>query len=94
MLVFYASINKNPSNPWLNRLGSGLRYSVLKVMKRCPKCNRVFRDESVRFCRDDGTKLEATSDTLDFDEAPTLRLAPGDLSGRAGFDHSTSSRAN
>ncbi|MFN2453111.1 MAG: tetratricopeptide repeat protein [Pyrinomonadaceae bacterium] len=32
-------------------------------MKRCPKCQRIFTDETLKFCRDDGTLLvsEATS---------------------------------
>ena len=59
-------------------------------MKRCPKCNQVFRDELLKFCRLDGTKLEATSDTLDFGEAPTLRLVPGDLSAPDGLANTIS----
>lgn len=31
-------------------------------MKRCPKCNREYADESMRFCLDDGSLLSARND--------------------------------
>ena len=30
-------------------------------MKRCPKCNREFTDDSLRFCLEDGTPLISVS---------------------------------
>lgn len=37
-------------------------------MKRCPKCNRVFGEEALKFCRSDGTPLITTSSS----EAATI----------------------
>src|SRR5436305_14369820 len=30
-------------------------------MKRCPKCNLTYRDDTLRFCLEDGTALTAVS---------------------------------
>jgi hypothetical protein len=38
-------------------------------MKRCPKCNRQYRDDTLRFCLDDGTSL--TSVTREAEPPPT-----------------------
>jgi len=43
-------------------------------MKRCPKCNRTYSDETLSFCLADGALLSAS-----FDADATLRLSgPGD----------------
>src|SRR5712691_1859396 len=43
-------------------------------MKRCPKCNRTYRDDTLRFCLEDGTAL-ATVGRSPSDEA-TRRSGP------------------
>ena len=45
-------------------------------MKRCPHCNRVERDESLAFCRVDGTALVNDSSSLN-SEAGTAQLGSG-----------------
>lgn len=54
-------------------------------MKRCPTCSRVYDDESLRFCFDDGTALvnklpDGAPETLVMppahDAQPTLRATP------------------
>jgi TolB-like protein/Tfp pilus assembly protein PilF len=42
-------------------------------MKRCPQCNRVETDDSLVFCRTDGTALVSDSPSIS-DEAGTARL--------------------
>lgn len=46
-------------------------------MKRCPKCYQVFREETLKFCRSDGTPLVTTSlieaATISF---PTQQVSP------------------
>ncbi len=42
-------------------------------MKRCPTCNRVETDDSLVFCRTDGTSLVSDSIPVS-DEAGTVRL--------------------
>ncbi len=44
-------------------------------MKLCPKCNRTYRDDTLRFCLEDGTTL-AAADRSPSDE-PTRRSGPG-----------------
>src|SRR5258707_15078075 len=44
-------------------------------MKLCPKCNRSYRDETLRFCLEDGTALTVTGRSPS-DEA-TRRSGPG-----------------
>jgi hypothetical protein len=44
-------------------------------MKRCPKCNRTYRDETLRFCLEDGAALTAVGRSPS-DEA-TRRSGPG-----------------
>lgn len=41
-------------------------------MKTCPICNRVYHDETLRFCRNDGTQLVSTTS----DDLPTGLLRP------------------
>jgi len=43
-------------------------------MKRCPKCARVYDDDGLRFCLDDGTNLVNESPA---EPAPTTLLLPG-----------------
>ena len=40
-------------------------------MKRCPKCNRQYRDESLKFCLEDGTPLASVTR-----EAPATEMMP------------------
>src|ERR1044072_8046093 len=42
-------------------------------MKRCPKCNRQYTDDSLRFCLEDGTSLVLTRDA---EPPPTEVLRP------------------
>src|SRR5215831_18949262 len=42
-------------------------------MKRCPQCNRVETDETLNFCRADGTRLVGNS--TDSESSATLRLS-------------------
>jgi TolB-like protein/Flp pilus assembly protein TadD len=47
-------------------------------MKRCPTCQRIYTDESLNFCRADGTHLVSDSSALS-DAQPTLvKLPPRD----------------
>ena len=41
-------------------------------MKRCPKCNRQYNDDTLRFCLEDGTPLA----TITRDEAPPTEILP------------------
>src|SRR5262245_38035044 len=41
-------------------------------MKRCPKCDRKFDDDSLRFCLEDGTSLVWTTR----EEAPPTEILP------------------
>jgi len=43
-------------------------------MKSCPTCNRVYDDDSLRFCLDDGTNLVNESPA---EPAPTTLILPG-----------------
>jgi hypothetical protein len=43
-------------------------------MKRCPGCHRIYADDSLLFCLDDGTRLAAVSDPQ-----ATLRFSPRDV---------------
>src|SRR3954449_6142102 len=40
-------------------------------MKQCPKCSRVYADNSLRFCLDDGSALVASAAAQ-----PTMRISP------------------
>jgi hypothetical protein len=42
-------------------------------MKRCPQCQRVYTDESLRFCLDDGIPLTAADRTDPIQPSPTSR---------------------
>jgi len=48
-------------------------------MKRCPQCNRVESDDTLAFCRADGTALIRNSDSINGDTG-TLRFASGTTS--------------
>lgn len=41
-------------------------------MKRCPKCNRAYEDETLRFCLEDGSPLFDARDS----EAPATEILP------------------
>jgi len=44
-------------------------------MKRCPKCNRSYQDDTLRFCLEDGSSL--TSITREAEAPPTERMPHG-----------------
>lgn len=55
-------------------------------MKRCPQCHRTYTDETLKFCRNDGTLLQAnglfppeSSDTLILPAARTSDALPTEL---------------
>jgi hypothetical protein len=41
-------------------------------MKECPRCSRVYKDESLRFCLDDGAALVSEASAAQ----PTIRIHP------------------
>ena len=45
-------------------------------MKRCPKCRRRFADESLNFCLEDGSPLEAERDSEPTLVSPTVAAPP------------------
>jgi TolB-like protein/Tfp pilus assembly protein PilF len=49
-------------------------------MKRCPTCNLVETDDSLRFCRADGTTLISYSGPIGATEAGTVRFESGPIS--------------
>jgi hypothetical protein len=42
-------------------------------MKRCPKCNRKYEDDSLRFCLEDGSPLSALTRDV---EPPATEILP------------------
>jgi TolB-like protein len=48
-------------------------------MKRCPTCNRAETDETLKFCRDDGTLL--ISDASVSNDSSATRILPGSQTG-------------
>jgi TolB-like protein/Tfp pilus assembly protein PilF len=50
-------------------------------MKRCPQCNRVETDETLKFCRNDGVFL--IDDTSLIDESSATRILPTSKTGEA-----------
>lgn len=50
-------------------------------MKECPTCRRVYADESLNYCRADGTRL--VNRVVRSDEAVTKRFSPGKLGHRS-----------
>lgn len=46
-------------------------------MKRCPQCYRVERDETLKFCRADGSPLEETSGEVETSLLPNSVTDPG-----------------
>lgn len=49
-------------------------------MKRCPKCQQLFADGNLRFCRFDGSSL--ISEATPLDEAATILFSTGHLNNR------------
>lgn len=45
-------------------------------MKHCPKCNRDYPDDGLRFCLDDGVLLVTKTPSRSSDVQPTLRMPP------------------
>lgn len=45
-------------------------------MKLCPKCNREYPDDGLRYCLDDGAALVGKATSLSSDAQPTLHLQP------------------
>jgi uncharacterized protein DUF4190 len=45
-------------------------------MKRCPTCNRVFDDEWLAFCTEDGATLVETQAALPTEPPPTVWIPP------------------
>jgi TolB-like protein len=52
-------------------------------MKRCPKCNRAESDDSLAFCRADGTRLVSDGSFVS-EGAGTLRFDAAPATGEAG----------
>jgi hypothetical protein len=50
-------------------------------LKRCPQCNRVETDETLKFCRNDGGLL--IDDTSLIDESSATRILPASQTGEA-----------
>lgn len=55
-------------------------------MKRCPTCRRIYTDETLNFCLEDGAALESASSsslnetlTLDANEPPPTEILPAGL---------------
>src|ERR1051326_185706 len=48
-------------------------------MKRCPQCNRVESEETLKFCRVDGATLVSESSSVS-DEAGPIKLVSGSVS--------------
>lgn len=55
-------------------------------MKRCPTCRRIYTDETLNFCLEDGAALESVSSsslnetlTLDANEPPPTEILPAGL---------------
>ena len=46
-------------------------------MKRCPTCNKVFSDEALQFCSDDGTILEPDSGPASAPDLMATMMSPG-----------------
>ena len=49
-------------------------------MKQCPKCQLLFADENLRFCRFDGSSL--INEAIPPDEAATILFSTGHLDDR------------
>ena len=54
-------------------------------MKRCPQCNRVEPDESLKFCRADGTVL--VDDSTVSDQYSSTKILPSAQTGEASVVH-------
>ena len=66
-------------------------------MKRCPQCNRVENDDTLVFCRADGTPLVGDSGSVSAD-ADTVRFGSTSVASEAGTSvlppHSTDAGMN
>lgn len=47
-------------------------------MKRCPRCQQTYKDETLKFCRVDGTLLNISSSVT---ESPDTLILPPDVAG-------------
>src|SRR5215510_16086468 len=54
-------------------------------MKRCPQCNRVESDETLKFCRNDGAVL--VEDSAVSDQFSATRVLPSSPTGQAQVVH-------
>jgi hypothetical protein len=74
---------------WLEDVGQTHKKSCDKSthskMKRCPQCNRVETDDTLAFCRADGTALIGDSGPVSA-EAGTVRFASGPVSSETETD--------
>src|SRR5215510_3493757 len=57
----------------------GIVGVLTSKMKRCPQCNRVEADETLKFCRADGVALVNDSSAVS-SEAGTVQLGSGSVS--------------
>jgi TolB-like protein/Tfp pilus assembly protein PilF len=57
------------------------RQLAVTKMKRCPQCNRFENDDTLVFCRADGTALMSDSATVDA-EAGTVKLSSAPVSSK------------
>src|SRR6201988_108908 len=62
-------------------------------MKRCPQCNRLESDDTLGFCRVDGTPLLTDTSNTDLD-AGTIRLGSGPVSGEVKTSRLTDANTN
>jgi Tol biopolymer transport system component len=46
---------------WVGFTNHDLLFTIYGFMKRCPRCEVVYPDDSLRFCRNDGAELELVS---------------------------------
>src|SRR5215813_3421305 len=60
-------------------------------MKRCPQCNRVETDETLKFCRNDGAVL--VEDSAVVNESSATRILPTSPRGEAQVVHTDSENA-
>ncbi|MCW5961876.1 MAG: SH3 domain-containing protein [Pyrinomonadaceae bacterium] len=57
-------------------------------MKRCPKCNNTYTDDSLKFCLTDGTPLDSILDgdkTIAFPDARTIEMPAPEPTARGRF---------
>src|SRR5947208_3174599 len=61
-------------------------------MKRCPKCNRKYEDNTLKFCLEDGTSL--SFDTRDANPPPTESMPRGGPTLKSSADPTIPSYPN